>query len=367
MPDEFTEKGPADPIVGDVLALRSFRFDQDSQTLGGLSYRQEVAPGVNLAQCGTVGELDGHSAPHEGCTCGWYAYDEKRLWVGPPRGALVSAIVRLSGRIIVCERGLKAEGMEVIAVAGEPLYADQISASLPDVEVFYDQETMLKKHPLQRLPRGDEGNGMGAVEEEVTPNSTPSSRARKMPRVSVRTVVRYAVPALMAVAFTLSLLVIASGLFPPGSLGGFGALVPLALLVVLSPVISLRRSSFSLIAYLALLTYGIAGSAEGLSGLVESSRLTGTQVGVIGLVVYAVPLALLLRRILKPSLGYPAPAPVAAGAVSVGAIKGSAVLGVSGMGRTAFQRKSLPKKVKSVHVEGGNTAHGSKEEGDQHG
>lgn len=62
-----------------------------------------------MAQCGLV-DADGHVAPHEGCSCGWYAYDEVRHWGGSvgghprtPVGLEVSAVVRLSGKIIVCE------------------------------------------------------------------------------------------------------------------------------------------------------------------------------------------------------------------------------------------------------------------------
>ena len=175
MHNDFTESTHVEPVVGEVLALRSFNIDTTTWTLGGLTFHQEIAPGVNLAQCAHTNTSDAehqaHIAPVPGCTCGWYAYDEVRHWNGPstprwPTGQEVFAVVRLSGKIIVCERGLKAEEMEVLAVAVDPAYTALIHSVLPDVKVFLDEESMLEQYPLQRLSRGeDEGEEMGGSKD----------------------------------------------------------------------------------------------------------------------------------------------------------------------------------------------------------
>lgn len=146
-----------EPIVGDVYATRIFtlqRNDAGEVELVGFTYRQPILPGVNQAQCGLE---DGyHAAPAPGCTCGWYAYDEERRWSDDP--VYVEAIVRLSGKIVVCERGLKAAELEVVALAhgaaaaeGE-LLREYLKANR-QIEEFPTSQAMLSAYPLSRMQR----------------------------------------------------------------------------------------------------------------------------------------------------------------------------------------------------------------------
>lgn len=366
---DFTESTSVDPVVGEVLALRSFRIDPLTRTLGGLYFRQEVAPGVNLAQCGLTASDGGHTAPHAGCSCGWYAYDEVRHWIGssPPRrpvGWEVSAVVRLSGRIIVCERGLKAEGMEVVAVAVDPSCAGFIHDALPGVEVFADEASMLRAHPLQRLDR-EAGDGMGGRTEInlaglTIPVAKPlralsratgrvkSARATltsNMAFWSAWNAAKWLLAKMATVTVWVAILWLVKALFPPENLGGFGAFVPFGVLLLLSPLLDLWRSVQGVLVYLALLTYGFLGSADVIERMSASLAMTEAQVTFIVASVYMGPLALVLIRSMR-HLFRSSPS-VATGRVMSG--------------------NHLPRKVKSGSPRGGDDAPEETTEGGQHG
>lgn len=405
MPRDFDERMSAEPVVGEVLALRSFLIDPDTWTLGGLTFHQEIAPGVNVAQCGLV-EADGHVAPEEGCLCGWYAYDEVRHWGGlagghphKPVGLEVSAVVRLSGKIIVCERGLKAEGMEVVAVATEPSNASFIHGVLPGVEVFWDEASMLKRYPLQRLSRGDEDGGeegVGVPESltflgiPVTAAARTLSQAMGWVRSGWATLTSYAAfwtawdvvkwlfRKTLVIAAWAALIWMILGfsreMFPPGSVGGFGALIPFGVLIALSPILNLWRSVGGLVVYLALLNYGIVGSEDALDAATKAASMTNGQAGMILFILYLLPTALILAHVTHSIFSERSLRSIntaGAGMVSGGAVAAGSSLVIGGMGRgkiySPVGRNRLPKKVKSEPPRGGDASPDSTEEGGQHG
>lgn len=399
MRNDFDERMLAEPLVAEMLAFRSFQIDPLSQTLGGLSYHQEIASGVNVAQCAHDRE-EGHVAPSEGCSCGWYAYDEIRRWNTTVGGAstspirplpmMVTGIVRLSGTIIVCERGLKAENMEVVALTVHPTNEPLVRQKFPHAQVFLDEELMLAAYPLTRLERGDEGEeGVGGRKEtfllglNVTPvlntldkglervqDAWGNFRGTATLSKAFRWVLPRAIMLALWVAALWLLRDLCRHLFPAGSVRGFGPFIPLGVLVLLSPLSNLWRSKGGLVIYLFLLTYGVVNTEEATTLLMAQSDLGATQAAVVLLALYGVPTLLLGRHLAKMlDLARPSSPPSqAAPMVATGTPRTGMSMAMAVGSRGGFiPNNRLPKKVKSTHKEGGDSAPDASEEGGQYG
>lgn len=161
--------------------------------------------------------------------------------------------------------------------------------------------------------------------------------------------------------------------FPPGSVGGFGALIPFGVLIALSPILNLWRSVGGLVVYLALLNYGIAGSADALDAATKAASMTNGQAGTILFILHLLPTALILGHVAhsifseRPlrSINTAGAGMVSGGAVAAGS---SLVIGRMGHGKThSSVRNRLPKKIKSEPPRGGDASPDSTEEGGQHG
>lgn len=376
-PSDFKEHITQDYLVGSVFAFRSFRIDPITRTLGGVAYHQEIAPGVNIAQCARHTTDETHTAPQEGCTCGWYAYDEDRVWGNPlrkrpstPWGLHVSAIVRLSGKIIVCERGLKAEYMEVVAVATDPSNANIVAECLPDVEVFFKEAPMLEKYPLQKLSRGNEGREkeVGVIKRRVIAALSwiMNASANLWASPTFKSGLYYFLTRL--VTLILWGIVIVGGLamfravFPPDSLGGFGSLAPVGALILFSPLLHLGRSIWGVGTYFLLLLYGILGSERALIDLADRTPIEPIQVAFIVFITCVMPLTSIIAYIgtrrdalTPPPVGFQA--------------TGSSIPATAGAGTAiAFaNRNRLPKKVKSSPSRDGSSTPDTTNKGGQHG
>lgn len=392
--NDFDERMTAEPLVAEVLAFRSFRIDPLTQTLGGLSYHQEIASGVNVAQCAYDEEED-HAAPSEGCSCGWYAYDEMRRWGGlgkttqpvKPIPLTATGIVRLSGKVIVCERGLKAENMEIVALTVHPSNEALIRQKFPNAQVFLDEGLMLEAFPLTRLSRGDEEEeGMGGEKRfhvsgiDVTPVAKAlragASHAKNAwtslaQKATLWEILRWVFARALILAFWVAILWllrdVCRALFPAGSVGGFGPFVPLGVMVLLSPLLSVWKSKGGLVVYLFLVIYGVANTGEAVDALVAQTDVERYQIETVFGALIAAPAILLMGHLAQATLR--AGRPSSSGPVLVaasGPAGGSAAGGVSG--RLSFvPNNRLPKKVKSTHTEGGDAAPGTEQEGGQHG
>lgn len=378
-------------VARDLLAFRAFQINGQPEMLSGVTYRQELAPGINIAQCPKAPEHEQHHAPQEGCSCGWYAYDENRHWQGgagvTPHGKpfpnRATGIVRLSGKIIVCERGLKAEHMEILALAVHPLNEVFIRTQFPDVEVFHDEKEMLKQYPLERLPREKE-DGMGEragtsvatgpIRKTLTAGATTVTNLwrRATAQTTLHNVLRWVVRhTLMPVSLAILAYTILSALrvyFPPESMGGFGTLAPFGLMVLLSPLFNVGRSFIGICIYLALLTYGLLGSTSAVDALMGEDSPWAREAAVTLISLYSVPIVLLVGRIMRRFIARPpltayAGAPLGAAVRQVGAVR---------TGRTVHPHvlqsaNYLPKKVKSNMPGDGNTTPGHTQEGGQNG
>lgn len=120
-----------------IVAYRRWRVTADGR-LKSTAMREVWQPGKLTATCGLCG-----SVPDAGCTCGYYA---RTLPIAPctcgdpthPRHGAVG-VVRLGGRVIVCESGYRAQYAQVLA------YVDHTGLAVADhygAAVYRDAEAM---------------------------------------------------------------------------------------------------------------------------------------------------------------------------------------------------------------------------------
>lgn len=151
----FTAIETVEPVVADTLAVREFVLNDG--LLEGLSFKQPIVSGINEAQCGApYGEE--HEVPCVDHLCGFYAYDDPdKRYSSKLANYSITAIVRLSGKVLVCESGLRAERLEIVAISGsEAVISLQERKDLEDyynVPVFKTRKEMLQKYTVTPIDR----------------------------------------------------------------------------------------------------------------------------------------------------------------------------------------------------------------------
>ena len=151
-PDDFGTE-TAEPMVGEVTALRSFRITDDGYFLpltdaGG---HQPWPTETSSAKCARDRP---HKAPDPDCTCGFYAYGN-RSWIEREGqynwSRLVLAAVHCSGRLVAGEKGLRGEKMRLVACyvsKGLPKRVRELlHEHYPEVEFFTSRKALLTAHP----------------------------------------------------------------------------------------------------------------------------------------------------------------------------------------------------------------------------
>lgn len=160
---DFAALKNIEPMVGDVYAFRGFSVSSTGD-LVGMTYLQPILPGANRARCP---HDDSHTAPEVDCTCGFYAFDsEPNTW----RSGQLDAVVKLSGKVIVCEDGVRAEIMEIVAISG----GNRFIADGMRIPWFEDLSEMLKHFPITQIERPVE-------EEKEEPENEPVAFVPTLP------------------------------------------------------------------------------------------------------------------------------------------------------------------------------------------
>lgn len=143
-----------DVIPTDLYAVREFHVYNGY--LVGLSHPQAFAiDETNVAQC----TKDHDSVPDPKCTCGFYVYDNPKYWWTTKPHALpdgvVKAVVRVSGKIVVCAKGLRAEELDIIALAcNANTYLPENCSELP---VYNTVNELLSQYTVKPLDRPNNG------------------------------------------------------------------------------------------------------------------------------------------------------------------------------------------------------------------
>ena len=142
-----------EPVIEDILCTRQFVFRGGS--LYSLTVDKPVVSGINEAYCDKAYE---HPSPDPECTCGFYVYDSQNIWWSDsPEN--IKAIVKASGQIVVCDRGLRAEKIEILAITKSSYHYDdeyfdkQIREKYPNVHIFNDEESMFAEFPITTIDR----------------------------------------------------------------------------------------------------------------------------------------------------------------------------------------------------------------------
>lgn len=163
LPD-FAKSRQAEARVEDIYATRSFVLSETWRgwALEGLSFKQPILPGVNSAQCAIHPK---HDAPVVNCKCGFYCYDEEagKLWPqlygGPASSGTrysIDGIVRVSGRLVVHNSGLRAQNLEVVAFVTTSHEArEKLNELFPSAPVFKSLEAAMLEYPVTKLNRDE--------------------------------------------------------------------------------------------------------------------------------------------------------------------------------------------------------------------
>lgn len=146
-----------EPLVGEIVGLRTFRVD-DSGTLLPLYSSGAWYDGDNVATCSppTGSHPRGaHPVPSEDCECGFYAYGSLDA-VGSQRQArFILAVVSCWGNVVAGTLGFRAEHARIDALWVSPRAPSWVRKRLgvryPSARIFSDVTAMLGEYPLTPL------------------------------------------------------------------------------------------------------------------------------------------------------------------------------------------------------------------------
>lgn len=146
-----------EPLVGEVVGLRTFRVDESGLLLplySNLSWYD----GTNTATCapptGEPGHTD-HAVPDEDCECGFYAYGTVQAASHNRNSRWVQAVVSCWGNVVAGTHGFRAEHARITAVwlhPNAPVWARRrVAMRYPSAAIYSDRDAMLAEHPLTVL------------------------------------------------------------------------------------------------------------------------------------------------------------------------------------------------------------------------
>lgn len=152
-----------EPIVGDILATRIFSLTSKG-ILKSHNHETLFSDGINQALC--MNPMRSHeslaSAPNDNCSCGFYVYDSKNIWwddnkTNDDGEHLIKAVVRVSGKVLLCERGLRAQKIEILAVSIPKSVCDcqieKLKENYPNIRIFQNDKEMLNNYEIVTLDR----------------------------------------------------------------------------------------------------------------------------------------------------------------------------------------------------------------------
>lgn len=147
----------SEPLVGEVVGLRTFRVDESGLLLplySSLSWYD----GVNTAACAPpTGEHPraDHVVPSQDCECGFYAYGTEQAARHNRHMRYVQAVVSCWGEVIAGTHGVRSQHARIDAIwlhPNVPSWArHRVAQRYPSARVYGDRAAMLAEHPLSRL------------------------------------------------------------------------------------------------------------------------------------------------------------------------------------------------------------------------
>ncbi|MEO9134204.1 MAG: hypothetical protein ABI301_04300 [Jatrophihabitantaceae bacterium] len=147
----------AEPLVGEIVGLRTFRVDE-SGTLLPLYSNLAWYDGVNTATCAPPtgdGQRHDRDVPSADCECGFYAYGTPEAASANRGTRYVQAVVSCWGRVIAGTQGVRAEHARIDALwlhPNVPVWVRRrVAGAYPSARMFTDRDLMLAQFPLSTL------------------------------------------------------------------------------------------------------------------------------------------------------------------------------------------------------------------------
>uniref|UniRef100_UPI0035C99CEC hypothetical protein n=1 Tax=uncultured Jatrophihabitans sp. TaxID=1610747 RepID=UPI0035C99CEC len=150
--------GGSEPLVGEIVGLRTFRVDASGALLplysGGVWY-----DGENTATCSPPTGHHGrpaHAVPDDDCECGFYAYGSATAARQNRNTRHVQAVVSCWGSVVAGTQGVRAQHARIDAVWLSPRAPQwlrrRVAVRYPSARLYTDADAMLAEHPLTPLP-----------------------------------------------------------------------------------------------------------------------------------------------------------------------------------------------------------------------
>jgi hypothetical protein len=146
-----------EPLVGEIVGLRTFRVDESGLLLplySNLSWYD----GTNTAACAPpTGDhpYADHPVPSPECECGFYAYGTERAAAPNRHMRYVQAVVACWGHVVAGTQGVRAEHARIEAIWLHPnvprWVRQRVASRYPSARIYADRQAMLAEHPLSQL------------------------------------------------------------------------------------------------------------------------------------------------------------------------------------------------------------------------
>ncbi|WP_375485529.1 hypothetical protein [uncultured Jatrophihabitans sp.] len=141
----------AEPLVGEVVALRTFRVEESGLLLP-LYSEQSWTSEQNTATC----TLGNHQAPADNCDCGFYAYGSPRAAAQNRGMRYVQAVVSCWGGVVAGTQGVRAQHARIDGLwlhpEAPPWLRKRVAARYPSTRLYDTVDALLTAHPLSVLP-----------------------------------------------------------------------------------------------------------------------------------------------------------------------------------------------------------------------
>lgn len=147
-----------EPLVGEIVGLRTFRVDESGMLLP-LYSNHGWFDGANTATCAPpTGEAErtDHPVASPECECGFYAYGTEAAAARNRQMRYVQAVVSCWGSVVAGTQGVRSQHARIDALwlgAGvSPPLRNRIALTYPSARLYADRAAMLAEHPLSELP-----------------------------------------------------------------------------------------------------------------------------------------------------------------------------------------------------------------------
>jgi hypothetical protein len=148
----------SEPLVGEIVGLRTFRID-DSGLLLPLYSAGAWYDGANTAVCAPPTghhQRGAHRVPADDCECGFYAYGSEAAAVQNRHTRHVQAVVSCWGGVVAGTKGFRAEHARIDALWISPDAPDwlrkRVASRYPSARMYNDAAAMTAEHPPTELP-----------------------------------------------------------------------------------------------------------------------------------------------------------------------------------------------------------------------